>query len=153
MLICGDCKEELKNINDNYVDLTITSPPYDNLRKYNGYEFDFENIAKEIYRVTKDGGVLIWIVADSTKNGSESGTSFKQALYFKEIGFNLHDTMIYKKINYVPLNHNRYEQEFEYMFCFSKGKPKTFNPIKIPCKYAGQENWGKPTYYKDEVAI
>lgn len=150
MLICGDCKEELKNINDKYVDLTITSPPYDNLRKYNGYEFDFENIAKEIYRVTKDGGVLIWIVADSTKNGSESGTSFKQALYFKEIGFNLHDTMIYKKINYVPLNHNRYEQEFEYMFCFSKGKPKTFNPIKIPCKYAGQENWGKPTYYKDE---
>lgn len=148
LLLHGDCKEQLKKIKDNTVDMTITSPPYDNLRKYDGYSFDFESIAKELYRVTKSGGVAIWVVGDSTNKGSESGTSFKQALYFKEIGFNLHDTMIYRKLNYVPLNHNRYEQEFEYMFCFSKGKPKTFNPIKIPCKYAGQTSWGKPAYYK-----
>ena len=89
-------------------------------------------------------------MADKTKNGSESGTSFRQALYFNEIGFNIHDTMIYKKLNYVPLTHNRYEQEFEYMFCFSKGKPKTFNPIKIPCKYAGQETWGNSSFYKTD---
>lgn len=149
-LMCGDCKEKLKEIENNVIDMTITSPPYDNLRKYDGYNFDFENIAKELYRITKPGGVVIWIVGDSTKNGSESGTSFNQALYFKKIGFNIHDTMIYKKINAMPLNHNRYEQEFEYMFCFSKGKPKTFNPIMIPCKYAGMENWGKPTYYKND---
>lgn len=149
-LMLGDCKNNLKNIETETVDMTITSPPYDNLRKYEGYTFDFESIAKELYRITKSGGVVIWVVGDSTNKGSESGTSFKQALYFKEIGFNLHDTMIYRKINYVPLTHNRYEQEWEYMFCFSKGKPKTFNPIKIPCKYAGCSTWGETAYYKKD---
>ena len=133
---CMDCLEGLKLLNDNSIDLTVTSPPYDDLRKYNGYSFDFENIAKELYRVTKDGGVVVWVVGDKTKNGSESGTSFKQALYFKEIGFNLHDTMIYSS-DKPPLSHNRYEQKFEYMFIFSKGKPKTWNPIMEECKYAG----------------
>ena len=133
---CMDCLEGLKLLPNNYIDLTVTSPPYDDLRKYNGYSFDFENIAKELYRVTKDGGVVVWVVGDKTKNGSESGTSFKQALYFKEIGFNLHDTMIYSS-DKPPLSHNRYEQKFEYMFIFSKGKPKTWNPIMEECKYAG----------------
>jgi DNA modification methylase len=131
-----DCIEGMKRLPtsaiDIGIDLTVTSPPYDNLRKYKGYQFNFEAIAQELYRITKQGGIVVWIVGDSTMNGSESGTSFKQALYFKEIGFNLHDTMIYAKENYVPLTHNRYEQQFEYMFIFSKGKPKTFNPIKIP---------------------
>ena len=143
-----NCLDTMKQMPNGFVDLVVTSPPYGELRTYNGYSFDFENIAKELYRITKDGGVIIWVVADQTKNGSESGTSFKQALYFKELGFNLHDTMIYRKLNYTPLTHNRYEQEWEYMFCFSKGKPKTFNPIKVPCKYAGQETWGQPSYYK-----
>ena len=133
---CMDCLEGMKLLPDNYVGLTVTSPPYDDLRKYNGYSFDFENIAKELYRVTKDGGVVVWVVGDKTKNGSETGTSFKQALYFKEIGFNLHDTMIYSS-DKPPLSHNRYEQKFEYMFIFSKGKPKTWNPIMEECKYAG----------------
>lgn len=114
---------------DNFIDLTVTSPPYDNLRDYKGYSFPFEDIAKELYRVTKQGGVLVWVVSDQTINGSETGTSFKQALYFKEIGFNLHDTMIYAKNNPVPYYHNRYNPSFEYMFIFSKGKPKTFNPL------------------------
>ncbi len=115
---------------DGFVSLTVTSPPYDNLRSYNGYEFDFEPIARELYRVTKKGGVVVWVVGDATVNGSETGTSFKQALYFKEIGFNLHDTMIYLKANPVPLTHNRYEQCFEYMFVCSKdGKPSVFNPL------------------------
>ena len=133
---------------DNFIDLAVTSPPYDNLRRYKGYSFPFEEIAKELYRVTKKGGVVVWVVGDATMNGSESGTSFKQALYFMSIGFNLHDTMIYRKQSYVPLTHNRYEQEFEYMFIFSKGKPKVFNPIMIPCKYAGTETWGKPSFHK-----
>ena len=133
---CMNCLEGMRLLPDNYIDLTVTSPPYDDLRKYNGYSFDFENIAKELYRVTKDGGVVVWVVGDKTKNGSESGTSFKQALYFKEIGFNLHDTMIYSS-DKPPLSHNRYEQKFEYMFVFSKGKPKTWNPIMEECKYAG----------------
>ena len=132
-----DCLQGLKQLEGKSIDLTITSPPYDDLRKYNN-NFDFENIAKELYRVTKDGGVIVWVVADKTKNGSETGTSFKQALFFKEIGFNLHDTMIYMS-DKPPLTHNRYEQKYEYMFVFSKGKPKTFNPIMEECKYAGSD--------------
>jgi site-specific DNA-methyltransferase (adenine-specific) len=129
---------------DRFIDLTVTSPPYDNLREYNGYSFEFEKVAKELFRVTKIGGVVVWVVSDATINGSETGTSFKQALYFKDIGFNLHDTMIYQKINYVPLTHNRYEQAFEYIFILSKKAPKTFNPIMIDCKHAGKvEKYGK----------
>ncbi len=124
-----DCLEGLKLLDDNSIDLTVTSPPYDNLRTYNGYSFDFENIAKELYRTTKDGGVVVWIVNDSTINGSESGTSFKQALYFKEIGFNLHDTMIWNKGSFSFPSKNCYHQVFEYMFVFSKGTPKTINLI------------------------
>jgi DNA modification methylase len=127
----------MEEINDNSIDLTITSPPYDNLRIYKGYTFDFEPIAQELYRITKQGGVVVWIVADATIKGSETGTSFKQVLYFKDIGFNIHDTMIYAKNSYMPLTHNRYEQAFEYMFILSKGKPKTFNPIMIQSKTAG----------------
>jgi site-specific DNA-methyltransferase (adenine-specific) len=118
-----------KYLLDNSIDLTITSPPYDNLRDYKVYNFDFENLAKELYRVTKDRGVVVWIVGDSSIDGSETGTSFKQALYFKEIGFNLHDTMIYERLNRFP-QFTRYNQIFEYMFILSKGKIKTFNPIK-----------------------
>lgn len=135
-----DCLQTMSRMPDNYIDLTVTSPPYDGLRDYNGYSFPFEDIAKELYRVTKQGGVVVWVVNDSTKNGCESLTSFKQAIYFVEqCGFNLHDTMIYRKINYIPLTHNRYEQEFEYMFVLSKGKPKTFNPIKVRNKLAGKK--------------
>ena len=139
-IINGDCLEVLKDLPDNSIDMVLTSPPYDTLRQYNGFSFDFENIAKELYRIIKLGGVIVWVIGDATKDGTESGTSFKQALYFKNIGFNLYDTMIYRKINYVPLTHNRYEQEFEYMFIFSKGRPKTFNPIMIPTKTAGTKH-------------
>lgn len=121
--------ETMAKMPDNFIDLTVTSPPYDGLRDYNGYSFDFESIAKELFRVTKEGGVVVWVVGDATVKGSETGTSFKQALYFKEIGFNLHDTMIWQKINPMPVNDNRYQQSFEYMFVFSKGKPKTTNLI------------------------
>lgn len=119
------------------VDLTVTSPPYDNLRTYNGYTFDFEIIAKELYRVTKPGGVIVWVVGDATIDGSETGTSFRQALYFKDVcEFNLHDTMIYQS-DRQPVNNNRYEPKFEYMFVLSKGKPKTWNPIMESSLYAG----------------
>lgn len=128
---CGDCVELMKELPDNCIDLTVTSPPYDNLRKYNGFELDFEATARELYRITKDGGVIVWVVGDATINGSETGTSFKQALYFKQCGFNLHDTMIYhKEIPTWNITSRRYRQHFEYMFVFSKGKPKTFNPIE-----------------------
>lgn len=138
-----DCLITLSKMDDECVDLVVTSPPYDNLRKYTGYSFQFEEIAKELYRVVKKGGVVVWVVGDATVNGTETGTSFKQALFFKEIGFNLHDTMIYQKANPIPQNHNRYEQTFEYMFVLSKGKPKTFNPIQIQTKNAGKQfDWG-----------
>ena len=122
-----NCLDTMKRMEDNFIDLTITSPPYDDLRTYNGYSFPFEDIAKELYRVTKNGGVVVWVVNDATKNGSETLTSFKQAIYFKEIGFNVHDTMIYRKLNPPPNAGTRYHQSFEYMFVFSKGKPKTTN--------------------------
>lgn len=140
-----DCLSGLKQLDSNCIDAVITSPPYDDLREYNGFIFDFDyfiKIARELYRVLKQGGVIIWVVADKTDNGSESGTSFKQALYFKDIGFKLYDTMIFAKRNYTPKTKRRYEQEFEYMFVFSKGIPKTFNPIKIPCEFAGKERTG-----------
>ena len=137
------------------VDLTVTSPPYDNLRQYDesvAWDFDkFKDIADRLYQVTNDGGVVVWVVGDSTVKGSETGTSFKQALYFKEIGFNLHDTMIFEKANPIPQNHNRYEQCFEYMFVFSKGKPKVFNPIRVPTLNAGKEmEWGNRKTVMDE---
>jgi len=139
-VIQGDCLEVMKTLEDNSIDLTVTSPPYDNLRTYNGYTFDFEGIAKELFRVTKQGGVVVWVVGDATIKGSETGTSFKQALYFKEIGFNLYDTMIWNKQNCSSVGSlNRYENTFEYMFVFSKGIPITTNIIKDkPNKRAGE---------------
>ena len=134
-IICGDSLDVLKTLDEGSVDLTVTSPPYDNLRDYKGYTFDFEGIARELYRVMKDGGVVVWVVGDQTTNGSESGTSFKQALYFKEIGFNLHDTMIWRKSNPMPTDkRNRYNQCFEFMFILSKGAVKTFNSIQEATK-------------------
>lgn len=136
---CMDCVEGMKKLPDECIDLVVTSPPYDDLRKYNGYSFDFESTAKELFRVVKQGGVVVWVVSDKTQNGSESGTSFRQALYFKEIGFNLHDTMIWKKTNPMPkVKTKRYFDCFEYMFVFSKGQPKTFNPLTQPCKFGGK---------------
>ena len=130
MILCGDCVQIMRKMDDACIDLTVTSPPYDNLRTYNGYCFDFENVAKELYRVTKDGGVVVWIVGDATIKGSETGTSFRQALYFMECGFNLHDTMIYQKNGTGACGSNKcYWQTFEYMFVFSKGKIKTVNRL------------------------
>lgn len=131
----GDCLEVMKTLPDNSVDLTVTSPPYDNLRTYNGYSFDFENIAKELFRITKQGGVVVWVVGDKVEKGSETLTSFKQALFFKEIGFNVHDTMIYQKNSYPFPPSNRYYQQFEYMFVLSKGKPKTTNLLRQKTKW------------------
>ena len=135
-----DCLITMSNMDDNSVDLTLTSPPYDDLRTYNqhvsgnktefnGYSFPFEEIARELFRITKKGGVVVWVVGDATNKGSETGTSFRQALYFKECGFDLYDTMIYQKTGTPFPQKTRYNQTFEYMFVFSKGKPNTFNPI------------------------
>lgn len=131
-IICGECANVLAGFSDDIIDLTVTSPPYDNLRDYNGYTFEFEKIAQQLWRVTKPGGVVVWVVADATIDGSETGTSFRQALYFMGLGFNLHDTMIYdrkKSATYDPRN-KRYKHQFEYMFIFSKGTPSTYNEIK-----------------------
>lgn len=141
----GDCVELMRQLPDNYIDLTVTSPPYDNLRKYNGYSFNFEDTATQLYLITKPGGVVVWVVGDATVNGSETGTSFKQALYFKERGFNLHDTMIYERSPAYPSgNHStRYSQSFEYMFVFSKGEVKTSNILMDrQNRWAGLSSFG-----------
>lgn len=136
-LMLGDCLEKIKNVSNEIIDLTVTSPPYDNLRTYNGNnlqwgEHVWKAIIQDLYRVTKQGGVVVWIVGDATIKGSETGTSFKQALWAKECGFNLHDTMIWNKPNYAPMypSVKRYDLNFEYMFVWSKGQPKSWNPIK-----------------------
>ena len=129
----------IKELPDGCIDMVMTSPPYDNLRTYKGFSWDFENLAKELYRVLKDGGIIAWVVADATINGSETGTSFRQALFFKDIGFNLHDTMIWDKSYSQNIGaQNRYRNTFEYIFIFSKGTPKTANLIKdVKNKWAG----------------
>lgn len=136
-LKCGDCLKLMKDIPDNSIDLVVTSPPYDDLRDYNS-EINFTEIIKQLYRVVKDGGVVIWNVNDRIKNGSKTLTSFKQAILFNDNGFNVNDVMIWEKTNPMPqVKQPRYNQVFEYMFVFSKGKPKTFNPIMVDCKSAG----------------
>ncbi len=145
-LYLGDCLEVMPQMNPNSVDLTVTSPPYDNLRSYEG-SLDWDEtiwrcVIEGLWRVTAEGGVVVWVVGDATIKGSETGTSFKQALYFKEVGFNLHDTMIYQKpaTHYAP-KCQRYWQAFEYMFVLSKGKPSC-NYITEPCKDAGKKKAG-----------
>ena len=149
-LMKGDCLEKMKSFSDGCVDLTVTSPPYDNLRTYNQDDWQWgeqqwKPIIQELYRVTAKGGVVVWVVGDATVNGSETGTSFRQALWAMECGFNLHDTMIYSKPNFSAVGalRTRYAPVFEYMFVWSKSKPKTFNPIKDRvCKTAGKEKSG-----------
>lgn len=149
----GDCLDLMISFESGSVDMVLTSPPYDNLRNYNGYAFPFEAIARELFRVVKDGGVVVWVVGDATINGSETGTSFKQSLFFMEVGFNLHDTMIFKKKNPIPqIYRRRYNNEFEYMFVLSKGQVKTHNPLLVPCLHAGLALNGTTykNYSKDE---
>jgi site-specific DNA-methyltransferase (adenine-specific) len=134
-----NCVEGMKFMPENYIDLVVTSPPYDNLRDYNGYEFDYKKIAEGLFRVIKKGGVVIWVVADRTIKGNRTLTSFKHALAFQEVGFNVHDVMIYKKKNTPFMRSNAYTNCFEYMFVFAKGSPKTFNPIKVPTVRNGFE--------------
>lgn len=161
-IILGDAVEVLKSFDDEIFDLTVTSPPYDNLRTYNGkikdeitfedgFSFPFVEMAKELYRVTKKGGVVVWVVNDQVKKGGETGSSFRQALKFMEIGFTLYDTMIYHK-NGAPFPETgRYSQVFEYMFVFSKGTPKTINLLKDkPNRWAGHSNFGEPSKRKKD---
>lgn len=143
-LLNMDCLEYMKGMEDGCIDLTVTSPPYDNLRTYKDSlewgEHIWKPILEQFYRITKLGGVVVWVVGDATVKGSETGTSFKQALYAMECGFNLHDTMIFKKKNPIPqIYRKRYSAEFEYMFILSKGYPKTHNAIRIPCLHAGKD--------------
>lgn len=132
-IIQGDCLEAMKEIPDKSVDMVLTSPPYDNLRTYNGSldwgEHVWKPIIQDLFRIVKQGGVIVWVVGDATIKGSETGTSFKQALWAKECGFNLHDTMIYAKDGISFPDQNRYQNSFEYMFVLSKGLPSTKNLI------------------------
>ncbi len=138
---CGDALAFLRCLPADSVDMALTSPPYDNLRTYKGYSWDFEGIARELYRVLKPGAVLVWVVGDATVNGSETLTSFRQAIYLKDIGFRVHDTMIWRK-NAPGVMGKRYSHAFEYMFVFAKQEPKTFNPLLKRNKKAGAVGGG-----------
>jgi len=147
-----NCLETMKRMPSDFVDLTVTSPPYDDLREYHGCEWNlkiFQQVAQELYRVTKPGGVVVWVVNDKTENGSETLTSFLQAIYFRFfIGFNQHDTMIYRAKK-PPLTHNRYEQEFEYVYILSKGQLRTFNPLMEKKEYTDKRKTKKLRREKD----
>ena len=153
-IICGDAVDIMKNIPDNSIDMVLSSPPYDNMRTYNGvikdsddeFSFPFIPMVKELYRITKDGGIVVWVVNDQIKNGGETGSSFKQALKFQELGFKIYDTMIYHKNGPAFPESGRYSQVFEYMFVFSKGKPKTVNLFRDKeNRWAGSKNFGTPS--------
>ena len=153
----GNCVDILKNIDNNSIDLTVTSPPYDRLRSYKGaikdeifddhFSFPFVDIATELYRITKDGGIVVWVVNDQIVDGGETGNSFRQALKFQDIGFKIYDTMIYHKNGSPFPESSRYSQVFEYMFVLLKGKkPNTVNIIKDkPNRWAGHTPYGKRT--------
>ena len=119
----------MREMESESIDLVVTSPPYDDLRTYGGHSWDFVSVADQLKRLLKPGGVIVWVVNDATVGGSETGTSFRQALHFMEIGLRLHDTMIYQKSGFSFPESSRYHQVFEYMFVFSSGQPKTFNLI------------------------
>lgn len=142
-LVLGNCLEKMQALPETSIDLTVTSPPYDDLRVYEGYSFDFEPIAKELFRVTKQGGVVVWVVKDAVKEGNRSLTSFKQALFFQQTGFKVYDVIIFSKNSSSTPHKNRYFDTFEYMFILSKGLPKTVNLLRDrPNKCAGQSTWG-----------
>jgi len=142
-VICGECSAVMAGFPDNFVDLVVTSPPYGNLRSYNGFVFNHEHIVSQLYRITKVGGVVVWVVGDQVIDGEgESGESFRQALFFKDAGFRLHDTMIYEKSGCSLPDKTRYFQCFEYMFVFSKGTPNTINFIEDR-KNRFTERWGE----------
>lgn len=145
-----NCLLTMGRMEANFIDFILTSPPYGNLRKYHGYSFQFLPIAEEMYRVLKDGGVLVWVVGDQTIDGDEQGIPFLQVLNFKKIGFTLHDTMIYQKLNHPPYNHDRYEQAFEFMFVLSKGRPTTFNPLKVKCLENNMRKSPLATFYSND---
>ena len=134
----ADCVEFMRGMDEECVDLTVTSPPYDNLRDYEGYSFDFENIAEHLYKVTKPGGIVVWVVGDKI-NGGRTLTSFRQGLFFQEIGFQMHDVMIYQKKNTPFMRSNAYTNCYEFMFVLSRGKPNTFNPLKVKTARYGME--------------
>ena len=153
-LLCGDCLELMKQIPSGSVDCVVTSPPYDNLREYGGNEFVFEPIPELLFGLLKEGGVVVWIVGDATVNGGETGTSFRQAIYFMDAGFRLHDTMIYAKNGPSFPDTVRYQQVFEYMFIFSKGKPKTINLLMDRVnRWAGSRTFGMPTQREADGTI
>ena len=138
-IMCGDAINIMEQLPECSIDLTVTSPPYDELRNYKGYNFNFEGIARGLYRITKEGGVVVWVVGDKIKKGNKSLTSFKQALYFQQIGFNVHDIMIYRKKNTPFMRSNAYTNCFEFMFVLSKNSPKTFTPLRVKTVRQGQE--------------
>lgn len=150
-LILGDSSEVLKSFPSETIDVVVTSPPYDHLRNYENIKSDwnfetFKTIAQELYRVMKKGSVMVWVVGDSTIKGGKTLTSYRQALFFQEIGFTMYDVIIYEKAGTGPPHKNRYFNAFEYMFILSKGKPKTINLLKDkPNKWAGHETYSEIT--------
>ncbi len=138
-IYCGDCVDLMKKIASNSIDLVVTSPPYDTLRNYNGFSFTFEKIVAELHRVLNDQGIIVWVIGDKIENGNKSLTSFRQAIYFQEHGFKIHDVMIYQKKNTPFMRSNAYTNCYELMIVLSKKGPKTFNPIMVKTRREGFE--------------
>jgi site-specific DNA-methyltransferase (adenine-specific) len=156
-----NCIDGMQKMDAESVDLCITSPPYDDLRTYNDsskWDFNvFTKVAQSLVRVIKPGGVIVWNVGDAVIDGSETGSSFRQALYFMELGLKLHDTMIYEKTGIAfaaGKKSTRYSQAFEYCFILSKGKPKTVNIIMDkPNAWAGHKSWGNARARKKDGSL
>jgi site-specific DNA-methyltransferase (adenine-specific) len=157
-IICGDAVEELKKIPNNSIDILVTSPPYDGIRKYNGFNYDLHATGKEIYRVLKDGGVAIMVIQDQTKNFGKTLTSFRTIVdWVDNIGFKLFETVIYRKYGAEGAWWNkRFRVDHEYMPIFLKGeRPQYFNkdPLKIPSKHGGKTMTGGGTRLTNGIRI
>jgi len=133
----GDCAELIEMLPEDSIDLVVTSPPYDDLRNYKGYIFDYKRIARGLLRAVKTGGIVVWVVGDKIDRGNRTLSSFRQALHFQKIGWNVYDDILYKKKNTPFIRLNAYTNCYEHMFVFSKGKPKTFNPLRVRNKRSG----------------
>ena len=137
-LVNGDCAAVLPGLPP--ADLILTSPPYDGMREYGGYNgaFDFGAIAAACVANLAPGGVLVWVVGDQIIDGGESGTSFRQALGFKALGLTLHQTLFFEAAHYRPIDKSRALRGVQYMFVFAKGSPMVANiPIDRPNVKAG----------------
>lgn len=140
---CMECVEGMEMLPDDCVDLVVTSPPYDAVRKYNGFAFDLHQTGAQIHRVLKDGGIAAMVIQDQTKDFGKSLTSFRTIIdWCDSFGFKLFECVIYRKNGSEGAWwKHRFRVDHEYIPLFLKGdRPAYFDkqPLRVPSKHGGK---------------